>query len=285
MTSVIQSNLNDWCLHHYNNVSPLKVQSLGTKYLLYSSIGVRILARPSNRLCVLLPFHEFMCCWLCTYKYLVHAHYQTLSLTIPDVFWSVVFSLCPLQIITRPSAANKNFPYHVRTSQIGILLSSPKGDGGTESFPHHAYGNSSFLGDSQPNFTELFSIQSVSGHTYRAQYKHDKNGIRKRFDETLFRHRKVLKPGPSQTREDHSECREEKSVLWLLWSLCLLTTGLIWTGGFPNRTKYSGTVRSPMHHEHPVQLPCSHLRQWSPGGTRMDKESVLNMPLWLNRGL
>lgn len=61
--------------------------------------------------------------------------------------------------ITRPSAANKNFPYHVRTSQIGILLSSPKGMG-AESFPHHAYGNSSFLGDSQPNFTELFSIHS-----------------------------------------------------------------------------------------------------------------------------
>ncbi|KAJ8376973.1 hypothetical protein SKAU_G00075530 [Synaphobranchus kaupii] len=61
--------------------------------------------------------------------------------------------------ITRPSAANKNFPYHVRTSQIGILLSSPDGTGG-ESFPHHAYGNSSFLGDSQPNFTELFSIHS-----------------------------------------------------------------------------------------------------------------------------
>uniref|UniRef100_A0A668A8A3 Transmembrane protein 145 n=1 Tax=Myripristis murdjan TaxID=586833 RepID=A0A668A8A3_9TELE len=65
-------------------------------------------------------------------------------------------------VITRPSAANKNFPYHVRTSQIGILLSSPKGEAGGESFPHHAYGNSSFLGDSQPNFTELFSIQSVS---------------------------------------------------------------------------------------------------------------------------
>ncbi|XP_071029988.1 transmembrane protein 145-like isoform X2 [Oncorhynchus clarkii lewisi] len=62
--------------------------------------------------------------------------------------------------ITRPSAANKNFPYHVRTSQIGILLSSPKAGVTSESFPHHAYGNSSFLGDSQPNFTELFSIQS-----------------------------------------------------------------------------------------------------------------------------
>uniref|UniRef100_A0A3Q3ECX5 Transmembrane protein 145 n=1 Tax=Labrus bergylta TaxID=56723 RepID=A0A3Q3ECX5_9LABR len=31
---------------------------------------------------------------------------------------------------------------------------------GRRASPHHAYGNSSFLGDSQPNFTELFSIQS-----------------------------------------------------------------------------------------------------------------------------
>uniref|UniRef100_A0A8C5A9A4 Transmembrane protein 145 n=1 Tax=Gadus morhua TaxID=8049 RepID=A0A8C5A9A4_GADMO len=70
-------------------------------------------------------------------------------------------------VITRPSAANKNFPYHVRTSQIGILLSSPVGEATGEGFPHHAYGNSSFLGDSQPNFTELFSIQSVSGRPTR----------------------------------------------------------------------------------------------------------------------
>lgn len=93
----------------------------------------------------------------------MRVHCQTLHhLTFGEVVWLVIFSWCPFQVITRPSAANKNFPYHVRTSQIGILLSSPKGDEGTESFPHHAYGNSSFLGDSQPNFTELFSIQSVS---------------------------------------------------------------------------------------------------------------------------
>ncbi|XP_031421317.1 transmembrane protein 145-like [Clupea harengus] len=74
--------------------------------------------------------------------------------------------------ITRPSAANKNFPYHVRTSQIGILLPSPKGAGG-ETFPHHAYGNSSFLGDSQPNFTELFSINAAPMKTV------DEAGVRK----------------------------------------------------------------------------------------------------------
>ncbi|KAK1151842.1 transmembrane protein 145 isoform X1 [Acipenser oxyrinchus oxyrinchus] len=60
-------------------------------------------------------------------------------------------------IITRPSAANRNFPYHVRTSQIGIM-ESPR-----ETFPHHGYGNVTFISDSVPNFTELFSIPSGDG--------------------------------------------------------------------------------------------------------------------------
>nr|XP_033770248.1 transmembrane protein 145 isoform X2 [Geotrypetes seraphini] len=60
-------------------------------------------------------------------------------------------------IITRPSAANKNFPYHVRTSQIDIVEES------AEKFPHHVYGNVNFISDSVPNFTELFSIPSANG--------------------------------------------------------------------------------------------------------------------------
>ncbi|XP_066528431.1 transmembrane protein 145 isoform X2 [Hoplias malabaricus] len=83
----------------------------------------------------------------------------SIYMTVYTITYIILF-IYEAEAITRPSAANKNFPYHVRTSQIGILLSSPKGMG-TESFPHHAYGNSSFLGDSQPNFTELFSIHSV----------------------------------------------------------------------------------------------------------------------------
>ncbi|XP_048355412.1 transmembrane protein 145 isoform X2 [Sphaerodactylus townsendi] len=62
-------------------------------------------------------------------------------------------------IMTRPSAANKNFPYHVRTSQIGIVEEAAAG----AKFPHHVYGNVTFISDSVPNFTELFSIPQSTG--------------------------------------------------------------------------------------------------------------------------
>lgn len=42
------------------------------------------------------------------------------------------------QLLTRPSAANKNFPFHVRTSQIGILDDASSTDS-TSNFDQHAY--------------------------------------------------------------------------------------------------------------------------------------------------
>ncbi|KAK3596449.1 hypothetical protein CHS0354_015921 [Potamilus streckersoni] len=68
-------------------------------------------------------------------------------------------------ILTRPSAANKNFPYHVRTTQIGIMVNAPHQMGtllGTSaelnSFENHTYSVSTSPGVSErgPDFTGLF---------------------------------------------------------------------------------------------------------------------------------
>uniref|UniRef100_G3TNB8 Transmembrane protein 145 n=1 Tax=Loxodonta africana TaxID=9785 RepID=G3TNB8_LOXAF len=60
-------------------------------------------------------------------------------------------------IMTRPSAANK-FPYHVRTKIASAGVSGPGGRQSGAKFPQHVYGNVTFISDSVPNFTELFSI-------------------------------------------------------------------------------------------------------------------------------
>lgn len=44
------------------------------------------------------------------------------------------------KILTRPSAANRNFPYHVRTSQIGFVSHDGKVQTVVD-FPHSVYGD------------------------------------------------------------------------------------------------------------------------------------------------
>ncbi|CAM4679842.1 unnamed protein product [Lepidochelys olivacea] len=95
-------------------------------------------------------------------------------------------------IMTRPSAANKNFPYHVRTSQIGIV---EEGAPGTK-FPHHVYGNVTFISDSVPNFTELFSIpQGPVGGTANARERMEETPAERTTSE-LSRPHVLLKPPP-----------------------------------------------------------------------------------------
>ncbi|XP_052803315.1 transmembrane protein 145-like isoform X2 [Mya arenaria] len=67
-------------------------------------------------------------------------------------------------VLTRPQAANKNFPYHVRTTQIGIMQNVPhqvEGAGGPigdGSFGGHAYAMSNPMqgSSSGPDLTNLF---------------------------------------------------------------------------------------------------------------------------------
>lgn len=45
-----------------------------------------------------------------------------------------------LQLLTVPSKANKNFPYHVRTSQIGVMeMTGIAGNSSLYNFGHHSY--------------------------------------------------------------------------------------------------------------------------------------------------
>jgi len=60
-------------------------------------------------------------------------------------------------VLTRPSAHNKNFPYHVRTTQIGIMEAisahTTVGNHTLDDFGHHGYGVSSNTGRNLDVFT------------------------------------------------------------------------------------------------------------------------------------
>ncbi|XP_059824187.1 transmembrane protein 145 isoform X1 [Hypanus sabinus] len=63
-------------------------------------------------------------------------------------------------VITRPSAANKNFPFQVRSWQIGAA------GGGQLALPQRPRGNGGTLGtEAATGFTELFTIRPIDGST------------------------------------------------------------------------------------------------------------------------
>ena len=71
-------------------------------------------------------------------------------------------------VLTRPSAHNKNFPFHVRTTQIGIMeaISSHTtvGNHTLESFGHHGYGVSPANGRYLEHYSfisKLFSLRKM----------------------------------------------------------------------------------------------------------------------------
>ncbi|XP_072122378.1 transmembrane protein 145 isoform X4 [Mobula birostris] len=80
-------------------------------------------------------------------------------MTLYTVTHAVLF-VYEAEVITRPSAANKNFPFQVRSWQIGAA------GGGQLAIPQRLRGNSGAIGtDAATGFTELFTIRPIDGST------------------------------------------------------------------------------------------------------------------------
>lgn len=77
---------------------------------------------------------------------------------------SSVLKWFALQILTMPSVANKNFPYHVRTTQIGIMevTGAPLGPNTIEQFTHSIY---------EPTETVIIPLTRRTEEIFENMYK------------------------------------------------------------------------------------------------------------------
>ncbi|XP_062500568.1 transmembrane protein 145-like [Corticium candelabrum] len=104
-----------------------------------------------------IPFYFFYSMWFLARPVLVlisNHHIQDYSRekVVNGVSAAITFfGYLIFLILTRPTAANTNFPFHIRTAQVDIVRDDDDDD------ESHPYAPSSYVGKASPGFQELFS--------------------------------------------------------------------------------------------------------------------------------
>ena len=90
--------------------------------------------------------------------FVLEAHYRMKVVYGVEIFISFL-SFALFLFLTRPTKANKNFPFHIKTNQVAALETTKTGD-----FPHDESNNSdtsvSSQGTSVTNFTDVFCVEN-----------------------------------------------------------------------------------------------------------------------------